>query len=529
MLARYKVLHELGRGPTGAVYAARDRESDAAVALKRLDPALLTKSDPDFARRFLKHARSAQRLNHRNIAAIRDAGEAAGTVYVAMEMLEGESLRKILDAGPLPAARAIRIAHDIASGLAHAHLEGVLHGGLRPSNIFVLRSGVVKITDFGIAQLGRATPGYLSPEQARGDPIDHRSDLFSLGALLYEMLAHRPPGESAEPAAPSEVNPHVPRALDDMILKLLARNPNDRLPGAPIVLRELQQLEEALGLGSSPSPAEQPAAVAPREEPRPAPNDAHREPTTGGEAFDYQKAIALMERESRAQRISESRPGRIMPALAIVLALVGIGLAGWMYFPSGPAEQRVSVAPRPAAPAAVAQASNESATARPASLPPAPAAVAQAVKEPPAPAVVEPAMKEPVAAHAPAPPAAQPSAAPKSETPVARPPEQPRQASTPQAQKLPLAKQPPAKAPQRQPAATAKLILAVSPRGEIYIDGKHHGTSPPLTTFDLEPGMRRIEVRSGSRKPFLTYMTIEPGEERRIRHDFDAKPIRPPS
>ena len=462
MLARYKVLHELGRGATGAVYAARDRESGAAVALKRLDPALLTKSDPDFAKRFLKLARSGQRLKHRNIVAIHDAGEAAGTVYVAMEMLEGESLRKILLDGPLPAARAIRIAHDIACGLAHAHLEGVVHGGLRPSNIFVLRSGVVKITDFGTGQLGQATPGYVSPEQVGGEPIDHRSDLFSLGALFYEMLTHRPPSD-AEPPPPSEINPQVPRALDGMILKLLARNPNERLPGAPIVLRELQNLEGALGLGSAPSD-----------------ELAHREPVKG-EAVDCQSAIALMERESRAQRISGSRPGMV-PALAMVLAVAGIGLAGFMY---------VSEEPRPSAPPPVAEASTESATARPVSVTPA-ANVAQATKEPLAP--------EPPASRAIA-----------------------------QAPKLPLAKQRPATARQPQPAGTAKLMLAVSPRGEIYIDGKHHGTTPPLRTFDLEPGMHRIEVRSGSRKPYVTYMTVAPGEERRIRHDFNAKPIRPPS
>src|SRR5688572_6355460 len=114
MLERYRILQELGRGPMGALYSASDRTTGAVVALKRLDPSLLA-SDATLARRFVEHAQSARRLKHRNIAAVLDAGEAAGTAYVAMEMLEGESLRALLDRGPLPVARALRIAHDIAS------------------------------------------------------------------------------------------------------------------------------------------------------------------------------------------------------------------------------------------------------------------------------------------------------------------------------------------------------------------------------------------------------------------------------
>src|SRR5688572_11497364 len=121
MLERYKIVHELGRGAIGAVYAARDRTTGGLIALKRLDPALL-QGDATLARRFLDCARSAQRLRHPAIVQVHEAGEAAGTAYVAMEIVEGESLRKILDDGPMPVARAIRIVHQVASALAHAHL-----------------------------------------------------------------------------------------------------------------------------------------------------------------------------------------------------------------------------------------------------------------------------------------------------------------------------------------------------------------------------------------------------------------------
>ena len=505
MLARYKILHELGRGPTGAVYAARNRTTEALVALKRLDPALL-KSDASFAQRVLKHARSARQLRHRNIVELHEAGETAGTVYVAMQMLEGESLRKILDAGPLAIARAIRIAHGIAGGLAYAHLEGVLHGAINPSNIIVLRSGVVQITDFGI---GRPGQGYMSPEQMRGDPIDHRSDVFSLGALFYEMLTQRPACQSDLPP-PSELNPHVPRVLDAIVLSMLTAQPADRMPGVPVLLRELERLEEGLGLGSGASVrTDEPAASAPPAAPEPVANaevpnlsrTTHREPP------DYHEAIAIMERESRLERTSRSRAA-VFAGLALVLTLLGLGGAGFMGVIdftqlAGFVDDWSGRTPEPSAVAV--------ATKEPAMAPAAPPAL-------PPPEVVETRPEES-------------SAVASAGTPV--PPEplapEPRP-SAPAESLLVRGPEPEAKAEKRksQPNRTATLILAVSPRGEIYINGEPAGMTPPITKFDLEPGMHRIEVRSGSRRPYLTYMTVQAGDVRRIRHDFNAKPVRPP-
>jgi len=568
MLARYKILHEVGRGATGAVYAARDRTTGALVALKRLDPARLN-SDANLAERFLKHARSARQLRHRNIVEIHEAGEAAGTVYVAMEMLEGESVRKLLDEGPLRIARAIQIAHGIACGLAYAHLEGLMHGGIKPSNIIVLRSGVVKITDFGIGHLGhaallpagRAGLSYMSPEQLRGDPVDHQSDIFSLGALFYEMLTQRPPFEGdspkevienmlhAQPPPPSELNPHVPRALDAIVFSMLAGQPAVRMPGVPILLRDLQRLEEGLGLKSGASAGtDEPTASVPPAGPEPGPSAAeevqHRSRTTNREVFDYHKAMAIMEHESRLERSSRSRPA-IFAALALVLAVLGIGFAGFMgltgftgltsfrdYW-SGRTEQGIAASPtqeaptrlpatwHPTAPPPVAEATREPVTAptAPEASPPRAAAHARPEESSGIASAPNPSPPEPLVAE--------PSPSAQSESLLARASEQPGTRGT-APQEAPRARQPTANIPQSRPRGTATLIIAVSPRGEIYIDGERHGTTPPTTKFDLEPGMHRIEIRSASRKPYLTYMTVQAGDVRRIRHDFNAKPGPPP-
>jgi eukaryotic-like serine/threonine-protein kinase len=571
MLGRYSILHELGRGATGAVYAARDRTTGAVVALKRLDPALLKPSDPNFVERVLKQARSVRQLRHRNVAKVYDAGEAGGTVYIAMEMFEGESLRKILDDGPLAIARAIQIAHGIASGLAYAHLEGVVHGGLEPSNIMVLRSGVVKITDFGVGQPRHAELlsgeragclNYMSPEQVRGDAVDHRCDVFSLGALFYEMLAHRPPFEGdspkavtenilhAKPRPPSELNQHVPRALDTIVLSMLARQPADRMPGVPILLRELERLEEGLGLSSGANAgSEEPTASVPPASAEPSVRTPHatgfrdrapaeafqqRDQVIDHEAFDYHRA--MMQRESRTERSSRWRTA-VFAALALVLAVLGVGLTGFVDDLPGRSEPGIAKSPVREAPATAPAASGATA----------PPPVAVATKEPliapdapqPSPPRVvreEQAQEESSGSPstpAPMPPKALPPEPGPSAQPaslVARAPEQPASPSAAPAPQLPQAVQAAAaQIPDQQRDGTARVIVAVSPGGEIYIDDQHYGTTPPMTTFDLKPGMHRIEVRSGSRKPYLTYMTLQAGDVRRIRHDFDAKPSRPPA
>src|SRR5262245_3997782 len=411
-LDRYKVIRELGRGATGTVYAARDRSTGAVVALKTLDPALFGESDANLAELFLKNACSAGRLRHRNIVRIHDAGEVGGTVYVAMELLVGESLRNMLDNRPLSIARAIQIFDDIASALAYAHEEGIVHGGVRPSNIMVLRSGVAKIGDFGIGQIGEAARRYMSPDQVRGAPVDHRSDLFSLGAVFYEMLTRRAlfDGNSpkeimenilhAEPPLPSAVNLHVPSALDGIIASLLAGHPAERVADARILLRDLQRLEEGLGLGhgasagsseptarlspggaepkprkpaasqsrdrevpheSSFPPRGQPEPAAPQRATEPEPSPRTPDPNPFRDHAPMLDALRLDEHDARSMMDrapvwERSAGSRTAGLAALVLMLAVLGLTVFSYYSPGPGEPRTAATRMQDAPATAAPA-----------------------------------------------------------------------------------------------------------------------------------------------------------------------------
>jgi len=215
-LLHYRLTRKIGEGGMGEVWQATDTSLDRDVAIKVLPEGF--GADPERLARFEREAKTVAALSHPNILAIHDFGVHEGQAYAVMELLEGENLRERLHAGPLPARKILDYAQQIARGLAAAHERGVVHRDLKPENVFVTRDGLVKILDFGLAKVHSpeteenraATPtrtqftepgsvmgtvGYMSPEQVRGEATDHRSDIFSFGALLYEMLAHRRPFE----------------------------------------------------------------------------------------------------------------------------------------------------------------------------------------------------------------------------------------------------------------------------------------------------------------------------------------------
>lgn len=265
---RYELYRKLGRGGMAEVYLARDQMLDRAVAVKVLFPALAT--DPGFVERFRREAQAAASLTHPNIVNVFDWGEANGTYFIVMEYVEGESLADMIQGhGRLNPDRAAEIGGEIASALDFAHRSGgVIHRDIKPGNVLITREGAVKVADFGIARaisdssaergltktgsvMGTAT--YFSPEQARGGTVDPRSDVYSVGCVLYEMITGHPPfaGESAVviaykhvqemPAAPRMVDPALPETLEAIILKCLAKNPANRYPSANDLQADLRR------------------------------------------------------------------------------------------------------------------------------------------------------------------------------------------------------------------------------------------------------------------------------------------------
>jgi len=254
-IGRYKVLEELGRGAMGVVYRARDPALDRIVALKTIVLSDDADGRKDYQKRLALEARAAGKLTHPNIVTTFDFGEEGDLAYIAMELLEGVELRERLKQGPLPAADAVDIAVQVADGLGFAHERGIVHRDIKPGNIMLLERGDVKIMDFGIARMRSedfktstgmvlGTPRFMSPEQIAGMPVDHRSDIFSLGVVLHEMLtgamlfagegtpqiAHNV--SNVEHAPPSRHNPDATSMLDFVVARALKKDPAVRYQDA---------------------------------------------------------------------------------------------------------------------------------------------------------------------------------------------------------------------------------------------------------------------------------------------------------
>ncbi|MDP2851817.1 MAG: protein kinase [Gallionella sp.] len=269
-IGRYEVLGELGQGAMGIVYKAKDPLIDRVVAIKTINLGLALDEKEEYEGRFYQEAKAAGRLNHPNIVTIYDVGKSGDVAYIAMEFLQGRELRDVMnDGGLLPVDQVLDIVAQVAQGLAYAHEHEIVHRDVKPSNIMVVRDGHAKITDFGIARMASSavrtqtgmvlgSPKYMSPEQVMGKAIDQRSDIFSLGVMLYEMLTGQAPfnGENvnaimyqtlnAVPAPPNTLNPAVPEMANFIVAKALAKKLEDRYQNAKDFAVDLRACRDTL-------------------------------------------------------------------------------------------------------------------------------------------------------------------------------------------------------------------------------------------------------------------------------------------
>jgi eukaryotic-like serine/threonine-protein kinase len=317
-IGHYRILRQLGKGGMGIVYEAEDTKLGRRVALKFLPED--TRRDPQTLERFLREARAASALNHPGICTIHAIEEHDGRTFLAMELLEGQTLDKLIPLGSLPIPRTIDIGIQLADALDAAHKKGIIHRDIKPANIFVTERNPVKILDFGLAKLlpehhanfGGETLGdpetllltspgtavgtisYMSPEQARGEELDPRSDLFSLGGVLYQLTTGKlpfPGGTSAVvfdkilhnvPVAPVTLNPDVPAELERILNKALEKDRDVRYQVAAELRADLKRLQRELDSGRIAAPAPSSARIAAQSSTQAAlPAEPPRSPSSG--------------------------------------------------------------------------------------------------------------------------------------------------------------------------------------------------------------------------------------------------------
>ncbi|MGB2905747.1 MAG: protein kinase, partial [Candidatus Aminicenantaceae bacterium] len=265
---RYQIIEELGKGGMGTVYKVLDKETNERIAVKLIKPEIA--SDKNSIERFRNEMTTARKISHRNVCRMYDLNKEADTYYLTMEYVSGGDLRAFIRrAAPLSTARAVSLAKQISEGLAEAHKTGIVHRDLKPANIMIDDNGNVRIMDFGIARALKGkgitgagvmigTPEYMSPEQVDGKEVDLRSDIYSLGIILYEMTTGKTPFEgespftigikhkSETPKDPRELNTQIPEGLGHVILKCLEKEKDTRFQSAGELLSELTAIEEGI-------------------------------------------------------------------------------------------------------------------------------------------------------------------------------------------------------------------------------------------------------------------------------------------
>jgi len=488
-IGRYEVIAPLGQGAMGTVYKAVDPLIERTVAIKTINLNLSKEELAEFEERFYREAKSAGRLNHPNIVTIYDVGETGDIAYIAMEYLEGESLREMLDSGVvLPVELIGKIAARIASALNYAHENHVVHRDIKPANIMITPNRNVKIMDFGIAQIptGSRTqlgtvlgsPKYMAPEQVVGQATDGKTDIFALGVVLYEMLTGTTPfnGDNLsaimykilneEPAPPSTINPRVPPIFDRIVSRALAKRPEDRYQTAREFARDLRNQDAA-------------------------PLHAASQPAVGNRSASARQATSQLADEQDTTLFLPPHKGRKLIAAASVDRRAGIKgkIASVLQASLLRRKALLVVVPLLAITAfAIYLWSPQS---------------------------IRSAEPVPVASGLEVPRATAPKPSVVTANEIVVPSVVP---AIPAARVVPAAKI--ATAPAALAQAKATLSLAISPWGEVFVDGQNMGVSPPLNTLQLEAGRHTVEIRNQAFAAYRETVIVKPGQSLKIKHKF---------
>lgn len=501
-IGRYALKYQIGEGGLGRVFAAHDPLLSRLIAIKTLNLEIAAEEREAFNALFLNEARAAGGLSHPHIVTVFDAGVSDQGAYIAMELLKGRDLRQLRLEGwkPTPTQAAL-IVRRVSDALAYAHSKGVVHRDIKPANIFMVGRTQPRVLDFGIARVAHqhenegdiagGSPYYMSPEQVQHAAVDRRTDVFSLGVVLYELLTGTRPfrGNSLQeitgavvslvPPKAHEVDASVPKALSEITAKAMEKNPDDRFRSARALSRELRHwLEEH----------------------------------------------AQQESQEAAEDGLGTGRKPVVWALAGVAALAVAATAWWALSSSSPAPAPETL--QAAAPAASVAAPVVAPPAAPPEMASAPAPVVATTAAP-----IEPPASAAPEANLPAPP-------PVAAAPVAPPPApvQVAQAAKPEpANAKPAAPKETAKerrareAREREArrgagvaAATGTLRIAVSPWGNVEVDGKPVGTAPPLNELTLTEGRHTITIRNDEFPPFSSSVTIVPGQPVSLKHRFGS-------
>ena len=522
-LGRYEILSELGQGAMGVVYKAIDPLIERTVAIKTIKLDLSKEELANFEERFYREAKSAGRLNHPNIVTIYDVGKTDNAAYMAMEFLEGQLLREILDAHTaLSIDKIVDIAAQVADGLAYAHENGIVHRDIKPANIMLVRDGIAKIMDFGIAQMptGSRTlagtvmgsPKYMAPEQVIGKLVDGRSDLFALGIMLYEMLTGESPFDgdnintimyrilNETPVPPKSVAPRIPDAFNYIIAKALAKEPGERYQTAKELANDLRNYASLTIPETETNALNQHRTLDRRSKPRSNMGEEtlFLNDISGGligskTAQGKRDNTHTFPSAINASSLWQSQKILIIAIMILLLAFSITVIIGRTHQNNTlPAQRDATLSVPVATHAPTAEISNtaNSATKQPSPPPQIVANAAETAEKPVAPAT-------------------------PSSTAVSAP-------ATRKTDKTKATLPATVSGSHDAPAEKGEALInfAVTPWGEIYVDGKKAGVSPPLKELTISAGKHRIEIRNLNFTPYSETVDLKAESTKNIKYIF---------